>query len=327
MLEKYANLLYEVETMNFQSEKLNKLQEALSMKDLPAGKCIKTLRAILTALDNRLNFVSWAVLNGLLLWDILQMIRLEKWQQLYKDKVNDWFDVIVELDVLISFGNYGFNHPLAVYPVISEEKLAITAKELGHPLISEKERVNNDFEIRQGEFMIITGANMAGKSTYLRTIGVNLILAMCGAPVIAAEFYFKPVDLCTSIRTTDSLLKNESYFYAELKRLRMIIEVLRSGKEIFIILDEILKGTNSKDKHKGSEALLKQFVSLNATGIVATHDVSLGFLADAFPDHIKTRCFEVDIHGNELSFDYKLRDGISKNMNATLLMKKMGITI
>jgi len=327
LLQKYSHLLSEIENKSFQSELLRQLQGKLTKEGFQAGNSIKKLKAILTALDNRLNFVSWAILNGLFLWDILQMIRLENWQKKYQGELNQWFDVLNEIDILNSLANFAFNHPEAIFPEVTEETLKIEATELGHPLIPANVRVNNDFEISKGEFTIITGANMAGKSTYLRTIGTNLILAMCGAPVIARRFLFKPADLYTSIRTTDSLFKNESYFYAELKRLSRIIDELRKGREMFIILDEILKGTNSKDKHKGSEALLRQFINFNATGIVATHDVSLSILEEKFPNEIKNRCFEVDISGNELSFDYKLRKGVSQNMNATLLMKKMGITI
>ena len=150
---------------------------------------------------------------------------------------------------------------------------------------------------------------------------------MCGAPVCADEFNFNPVNIFTSIRTNDSLYKNESYFYSELKRLKRIIDELKTDKKLFVVLDEILKGTNSKDKHAGSEALLKQFITLKTSGIVATHDVALGKLEESFPKNIKNKCFEVEINGSQLSFDYKLREGVSKNMNATILMREMGITV
>ena len=292
-----------------------------------ASKSLKSLSAILNALDNRMNFVSWTIFNGLLLWDILHMRRLENWQKLHKDKIVDWFESIAELDALICFANFSYNHPDAIFPEIMNGENGVKAESLGHPLIPREVRVDNPLEIKNSQFIIITGANMAGKSTYLRTVGINLILGMCGAPVCATKFSFKPVEIYTSIRTSDSLQKNESYFYSELKRLKAIIDELKTGKELFIILDEILKGTNSKDKHAGSEALLKQLIRYNASGIVATHDVALGILQESFPDHILNRCFEVDIDGDRLTFDYKLREGVSKNMNATLLMREMGITV
>ncbi|NOX46905.1 MAG: DNA mismatch repair protein MutS, partial [Chlorobi bacterium] len=220
-----------------------------------------------------------------------------------------------------------FNNPEAEFPQVKNSDYIFKAEELGHPLIPKVERVDNEVGVKVKGFSIITGANMAGKSTYLRTIGVNLILGMIGAPVCGRGITISPIQLYTSIRTDDSLQKNESYFYSELKRLKAIIDELKKGTKLFIILDEILRGTNSKDKHAGSEALLKQLIDLKASGIIATHDVALGNLEKSFPEHIKNRCFEVDINGSVLSFDYKLRDGVSKNMNATILMREMGITV
>lgn len=327
MLVKYALLLNSVEEQNFTSPKLIRLKDKLKSNKGSAGKNIKQLSAILTALDNRLNFVSWALFNGLMLWDILQMKRLESWQDNHKDNMKSWFDIIAEIDALNSFSNYNYNNTDTVFPQFQNSKFQLSAKNMGHPLIKKSQRVNNDITINDGEFLVITGANMAGKSTFLRTIVVNMILGMCGAPVCADTFYFQPHKIFTSIRTNDSLHKNESYFYSELKRLKRIIDELKSGTQLFVVLDEILKGTNSKDKHAGSEALLKQFITLKTCGIVATHDVALGNLEEAFPNNIKNKCFEVDINGSQLSFDYKLKDGVSKNMNATILMREMGITV
>ncbi|MCD4694825.1 MAG: hypothetical protein K8S16_01190 [Bacteroidales bacterium] len=327
MLKKYSLLLNLVEKVDATVPKLNEIKKVLGTEKNSAGLKLKKLASILTALDNRLNFVSWALLNGLLLWDIMQMIRLERWQAKYMGDVKKWFDVIAQVDALNSVANFAFNHPDAVYPDIYSGPFEMNAKNLGHPLIPNNQRIANDFNIKKGEFVIVTGANMAGKSTFLRTVGINLILGMIGAPVCAAEIRFSPISVYTSIRTKDSLLKNESYFYAELKRLKAIIDELKEGRELFVILDEILKGTNSKDKHAGSEALLNQLLSLNATGIVATHDVALGSLEDVFPKQVKNLCFEVDINDGQLFFDYKIRPGISRNMNATFLMREMGITV
>ena len=327
MLNMFTLLLNEIESKELKSPMLRELRKKLLDNGTNAGKSIKKLSAILTALDNRLNFVSWILFNGLVLWDILQMKRLENWQKQHKIKLALWFEVIAEIDTLNSFACYYYNNEYASFPQIITAQFAVKAESMGHPLINKKARVDNIVEISNNEFIIITGANMAGKSTYLRTIGVNLILGMCGAPVCAKNFRFSPIRIYTSIRTKDSLHKNESYFYSELKRLKYIIDELKNGTKLFVVLDEILKGTNSKDKHAGSEALLKQFISLNTSGIVATHDVALGALEKYFPDHIKNKCFEVDINGSRLSFDYKLKEGVSKNMNATVLMREMGITV
>ena len=188
--------------------------------------------------------------------------------------------------------------------------------------------VRNDIDmVKRPFFIIVTGANMAGKSTYLRTVGINYLLACIGAPVCARQMEICPARLITSLRTSDSLNDNESYFFAELKRLKLIIDKLQAGEELFIILDEILKGTNSMDKQKGSFALIKQFMTLQANGIIATHDLLLGTLIDLFPDDIRNYRFDADITDNELTFSYRLRPGIAQNMNACFLMKKMGIAV
>lgn len=328
MLKKYASILRMIDEEDFKSDRLALLKEKLKVRNLLASENIDKLANIINGLDQRLNMLTAVLLNGLFLWDIIYSLRLERWQSTFKDEFPKWFSVIGEIDALSSLACYTYNNPENCFPEIRSKKFKLWAKELGHPLIPSDTRVNNDIRIENmGNFMIITGANMAGKSTWLRTVGINMILAMVGAPVCAQEFEFYPLEIYTSMRTLDSLAKNESYFYAELKRLQMIIKELTKGSQIFIILDEILKGTNSKDKHDGSKALLKQFIHLNTVGLIATHDIQLGELVNIFPENIKNYCFEVEIEGERLHFDYKLREGISKNLNATILMKKMGITI
>ena len=166
---------------------------------------------------------------------------------------------------------------------------------------------------------------MAGKSTFLRTLSVNLILAMNGAPVCAKEFIFTPCDILSSIKIQDSLSSNESYFYAELVRIREIIEHLKTNPRTLVVLDEILRGTNTSDKQKGSRGLLEKLISLNAAVLIATHDLSLGELEKSHPNTIVNNCFEVELTNDQLIFDYKLKKGISQKLNATYLMKKMGI--
>ncbi|MBI9036786.1 MAG: hypothetical protein JEY97_01520 [Bacteroidales bacterium] len=328
LLSKYATLLSEIENYDFGSELLKRSQKILYDKKHSASFYIKKLSKITNAFDARLNMLVGAILNIFLLWDLLQIYRMENWQKKHKQNLPLWFEVIAEFDALSAFANFRFNNPNSVFPEISKSDFQIISTELGHPLIDRKERVDNDFVINDWkQFLIITGANMAGKSTYLRTVGVNLVLAMTGSTVCAKSFKFTPVEIFTSIRTKDSLQKNESYFYAELKRLQIIISKLNNGERLFIILDEILKGTNSKDKQEGSKALLKQLINLYSSGIIATHDLALGSLADIYPRNIVNHCFEVEIENEKLIFDYKLKNGISKNLNATFLMKQMGITM
>ena len=166
---------------------------------------------------------------------------------------------------------------------------------------------------------------MSGKSTFLRTVGVNLVLAMTGAAVFAKEMAFSPVQIHSSIRTSDSLAKKESYFYAELKRLKQIIDELEGGAVKLILMDEVLKGTNSKDKQSGSIALIKQLLNYRSVGMFATHDLILGELQEIYPDNIINLCFEIAIEEERMVIDYKLQQGVCKNLNATFLMKKLGI--
>ncbi|MDT8393708.1 MAG: hypothetical protein RQ761_07675 [Bacteroidales bacterium] len=329
VLKKYSSLFDMIESQSFSSRKLQNSRQTLISNGLSAGRAVKQLARITNAFDTRLNLLAGFLMNIFFLWDIRQSVRLEKWKEKYKSYLPGWFEVIGEVDALVSFAGYAYNNPDFIFPDIVEgDEMYLKAEQLGHPLIHAGKRVCNDYRVNGwGQFTILTGANMAGKSTFLRTVGVNIILAGCGAPVCAVNMQVSPVDMVTSIHTIDSLANNESYFYAELKRLKMIIDMLKKGNRVFIILDEILKGTNSRDKQSGSKALVEQLISLKAAGIIATHDLSLGELEKRFPDHIKNQCFEVIIDKDRLDYDYILKEGIAQNMNATILMERMGITV
>jgi DNA mismatch repair ATPase MutS len=260
------------------------------------------------------------------LWDIRCVYRLWLWHKQNHKKLARWLDVISEFDALISLANFANNHPEYIFPEIHEGDFVFRALKMGHPLLRDDKRVCNDLEINGwNKVMIITGANMAGKSTFLRTVGVNLILGRMGAPVCAEKMILTPIALYTNMRTTDSLLKDESYFFAELKRIKGVLERLRMGEQIFVILDEMLKGTNSIDKLNGSKELIRKLVQFNSVSLIATHDLKLSEMDVEFPDQIFNKCFEISINDDEMVFDYKLTDGVTKTMNATFLMKKMGI--
>ena len=327
LLHKYSKLIGLIEKEDFESSALIDQQDKLKTAH-DASDSIRKLSKIANALDARLNIFGWLFLNYFILWDIYQTRRLEQWREANRDHVPEWFDVLSEIDALNSLGCFAYNHPGFILPKPVEHAFDLEAMDCGHPLINPKVRVDNPISFTSwDQFVIITGANMAGKSTYLRTVAVNFVLAMVGAPVCATKFNFSPASIFTSIRTKDNLLQNESYFYAELKRLKAIIDELEKGNRLFIILDEILKGTNSKDKQSGSKALLKQLIRFGSSGLIATHDLALGDLIKEYPENIRNMRFEVEIINDELEFDYKLKDGISRNLNATFLMKKMGITI
>lgn len=324
-LSAYSKLLEQVENTRFESEVLIKLQQTI-VTGKPASAHIRKLASHIRNLDMAFAAPVLLILNPLLLWNVLYALKTTKWLNQNAEKTMVWFATLAETDALISLATFTSNKPHYIFPEISDT-VYFQGKQLGHPLIADEKCVKNDIEILSKPFfMIVTGANMAGKSTYLRTIGVNHFLASIGVPVCAESMTFFPGRLLTNLRTSDSLVNNESYFFAELKRLKMIIDNLKSGEEgIFIILDEILKGTNSQDKQKGSFALMKRLINLGANGIIATHDLALGELEKEFPHEIKNFHFDAHIQENTLSFDYTLRRGIAQNMNATFLMRNMGI--
>ena len=328
MLSTYVRLIELADKQSMGSPLLIALKKEFESHGKKASEVLGILAKELDRLDLRNNLILYALLEGSMFWQLRQMLRIERWKEEYGTHLLQWLEALGKLDALCALGTFAFNHPEYTYPEITDEPFVFRAKNMGHPLMPRKQCVVNDVEIPQRPyFLIITGANMAGKSTYLRTIGCNYILACIGAPVCCSSLEIYPAHLMTSLRTSDSLAHNESYFFAELKRLQQILERLKNGEEMFIILDEILKGTNSMDKQKGSFALVKQLLKLKTNGIIATHDLLLGDLIQHFPDEISNYCFEADIQNDELTFSYKLREGIAQNMNACFLMQKMGIAI
>lgn len=320
-LQKYANLLKYLQAPNFSSLLMSKL----SSQAQDAGKKVENLASLVHALDARLNFLTTMLMNSIFLYDLQCVYRLEKWKEKNAQNLNMWLEAISDTEVIISFGTFAYNNPSFNYANI-HSSLSISAKALGHPLIAQNECIVNDFQIGNGpSILIITGANMAGKSTFLRTLGINLVLALNGAPVCAQEFICPIIHMRSGMRTADSLKDHQSYFYAELDRLKGIMDELRRDIPLLILLDEILKGTNSTDKQAGSIALVKQLMPHPCLAIIATHDLALGELENQFPDKVKNYSFEANIENDQLSFDYKLKEGIAQKMNATFLMRKMGI--
>jgi DNA mismatch repair ATPase MutS len=325
-IEKYRQLISLIESEKFDSTLLNDLKSIFKKENESASESIKELKKQTDKLDARMNIVVAVLLNGILLWDINIMRRIEKWRNSHKDNFIKWVDAIGEFDAFISLGMYAHNNPDYIFPEVETDHFVIEAENIGHPLLNEKILIKNNYHISHAPKVdLLTGANMAGKSTFLRTVGVNLTIAMIGAPVCASRYKFSPIHLFTSLRTNDSLQENESFFYAELKRLHLLTEQYEQGRQVFFLLDEILKGTNSKDQHAGSEALIKKILRLNGVGIVATHDVELSKLSSEFSEKVRNLRFEITIKANKLNFDYKLSEGVCSTMNASFLMKSMGI--
>ena len=301
---------------------LSKSQEALFNDDQNLMQSLKQLEKIQNRMDFRMNLLVGTVLNFYLAWDYHVIHQWNQWKNDNQNNLGKWEKQLAQLEVWISGAVYRFNFPETCYAQLSQHD-AIRISELGHPFVQSQKRVCNDVELtEENHFLIITGPNMAGKSTYLRSLGLAFICANAGFPILAKSCEIPQMSLYSSMRTTDDLTVESSYFHAELTRLRFIMDAIERGEKVFIILDEILKGTNSKDKEIGSAKFLEKLKSLNAKGVIATHDLSLCNLATNNVAY-KNWYFDSTIENNELSFDYKIRNGVCQNMNASFLLKKM----
>ncbi len=321
--KQYHQLLAFIEKETFTSKILKQRQTEIKTESKKASQIFLELSKILDAFDQRNNMIIGIFANAFALRDLHHCYRIEQWMNNYVEKVESWFEVIAFFDAQNSLANFEFNHPNFSFPKIIDNQTTIKTEDLGHPLIDEEKRITSTVTINNEEFFIITGANMAGKSTFLRTISLSIVMSNIGLPVCASNFEYTPVKLITSMRTSDSLTEDESYFFSELKRLKYIVNHIESDN-YFIILDEILKGTNSTDKAIGSRKFVQKLVGSNSTGIIATHDLSLCEISEELSE-VKNYFFDAEIINDELHFDYTLKSGICKNMNASFLLKKMEI--
>ncbi|HLK28389.1 MAG TPA: hypothetical protein VKT28_07395 [Puia sp.] len=323
ILNQYADILKIFASINPQQSVLLK---ELNNTSLQAHQTIKQLSQLTSWFDQRLNMVVNILLNSFVVYDIQCIIALENWKEKNSKDFEKYIDCVGNIERSSSIANFAHNHPRYSYPLISDNSFLIEAKQTAHPLIPENESVPNDFSIgKENKLHLLTGSNMSGKTTFLRTIGTNLLLAQCGAPVCATSFSFMPMNILSSIRVSDSLQEHTSYFMAELKRLQQIILQLQNGKPALVLVDEILRGTNSEDKTFGSEEFVKKLLQYNCLSLFATHDLALSKLENEFPGKVSNYCFESIIQNGELLFDYKLQTGVAKNRNASFLMKKMQI--
>ncbi len=321
ILENYSRIFQLLGEQSFASS----IMKAHHQIATDAAENVKKFSSLVNALESRMNLIARVFGNGLFLYDFHCVSNLEAWREQHAGSLPSWISSLAEWDSLLSFATLHYNQPTYAFAEINE-RLALSGKEIGHPLIHSQERINNNFDLgNPAGVMLITGANMAGKSTFLRTIGINYLLASNGSPVCATQWSSPLAVLRSGMRTSDSLQEHQSYFYAELNRLQSIIENLREGKPMIILLDEILKGTNSTDKQTGSRELIKQLIKQKALVLLATHDIALGDMEQLYPDRIVNTCFEGKIENEQLTFDYKLNRGLAQKANATFLMRKMGI--
>ncbi len=323
LLKQYSFLLKEIEKHSFASSELQLLQTRLRSTQRKASTSIHELSLLFGRLEHVQNIFAGPILNGLFTYHLHVLRSLAKWRRLYATHIEDWLDTIGEFEQLNSLANFSHNNPDFVFPNINAAQ-HIQFEDLGHPLIAKENSVTNSIDFDNQKFFILTGSNMSGKSTFLRTLGVNMVLAGIGAPVYATKANVHPMPVFVSMRLSDSLSDSESYFYAEVKRLKSIMDHL-DQEQSFVLLDEILRGTNSDDKRNGTMEVIRKMVEKQAFGGIATHDLEVCNVTNEHPKILSNKRFEVEIVDDELVFDYKLREGICENKSASFIMKKMGV--
>jgi len=323
LLNGYASAILWTENQNWKSS------YTLSLLDsgIPVSKEIKGLTKIIENFDARLNIIVGGVLNALLLWDLKCCINLNNWYKSSSKHVIVALDHLGDFEELISLATTAYNQPDWVFPVITDQfELATT--QIGHPLINNQVRVNNDFRVDAKPTVdIVTGSNMAGKSTFLRTLGINMVLAYAGAPVCAETMQLAVFSINTYMRIKDSLNESTSTFKAELNRLKMILDNVVKDKDTFVLIDEMLRGTNSRDKYLGSKVFIQKLIAEKTPALFATHDLQLADLIIDHPEAVRNFHFDIQITDGEMRFDYLLKHGPCKNFNAAILLKEIGLTL
>ncbi len=317
----YVNIIMLIVTADLKSREGRDIIRQLSANKQDALKSFRLLKGIINALDQR-NEIWVPISNALYLADYFIVRRFLLWQDRYMGHIDEWIAAVSHFDALVSMATFRYNEPAATdAELVDADEVVYEARGLYHPFLGMK-AVRNDFTIADRHYYIVTGANMAGKSTFLRSIGINYVLASCGMPVFADSLRLSLFSLFSSMRTTDDLAHGISYFNAELLRLQQLIETCRQNRHTLIILDEILKGTNSLDKLNGSRLFLQSVSALPVTGIIATHDLELSKMQQQYPDRFHNYCFEIRL-SDEIIYTYRLTEGVARNQNATYLLKNI----
>lgn len=327
ILASYTEVFKRMEREDWQSARCKEL--AAQLKDNQTAKNIHELSVLINKLNYSLIMIVGFVLNVFFLWALKQVIAIEAWKESNKQNLEDAFEIIAEFEALYSLSSLATNYPDWCFPEIAEgDGYTYTAKNMAHPLIDTAHRISNDFTLNN-EFKIdiITGSNMAGKSTFLRTIGINAVLGLCGAPVCASTMQLSVIHIITYMRIKDSLNESTSTFKAELDRLQMLLAAVGGEHKTYFLIDEMLRGTNSVDKYRGSKAVIEQLISKRGVGQVATHDLQIARLEDEYPDYIRNFYFDIQVQNGEMLFDYKIKPGECKTFNASLLLKQIGIEV
>lgn len=328
----YLSLIKTAEKQRFETKRLNVLQAVFAQNDTRASDEIGALKRILEMFQQKgtRNTIGknafYGMLNNLWLIDVHLILKAEEWKSRNRAHIDPWITAISELEALASIAGFAHSNPHYTFPEIATEPYLIDFKSVGHPLLKREKRISNDFTMHgRGATTMVTGSNMAGKSTFLRTVGINLVLAFMGAPCCASRARVSPLRIFTSMRTQDNLEESVSSFYAELQRIEQLLKLVSEGEPIFFLLDEMFKGTNSQDRFRGGVSLIRQLGELNAFGMISTHDLDLARLTEDLA--IENFSFNSVIKEGQISFDYRLTPGICTDFNASELMRRSGIRI
>ena len=325
----YSRLVKLLEVQHFCSELLVELRRVFVMNDTNVvSRELKTLSSIASSIEVRYNPLGHFIFNMLFLWDIRCLIRVERWKKRNGGLVRKWISTIGEFEMISSLSQIRFENRNWEFPELREGEPFLNAEGMGHPLITVSKRVCNDYALSSpGNVSILTGSNMSGKSTFLRTVGLNLVLAYAGAPVCAERFSCSRFDLYTSMRVHDDLQNNVSSFYAELLRIKMIVDAIGSGRYVYFLLYELFRGTNSQDRYDGALEVLTMLSTSATGGIISTHDLMLAKLEQQNSQKFKNYHFGELVSSGGISFDYVLRLGPSRTRNALAMMRLIGIPV
>lgn len=339
-LSRYGAMLKLLEEEKLEAPLLVTLQKRLRESGASATQEMNALSRIVGFVDARNNEVFRLFIGPALMWNLWCGLALGKWRARAGKVAFGWFRALAELEALASLAGFAFENPAATYPELDDERPTFRAEALGHPLIDPDKRVANDVTLEgPGHALVVTGSNMSGKSTLLRAIGINAVLANAGAPVCAKSFRVGRLKVATSMRVHDSLEEGTSRFYAELKKLKLVLDLARTARDehakaeespsptVLFLLDEILHGTNTRERLIGARAILKELIGMGAMGAVSTHDLGLGDLEAEMPGQVKNVHFEEQVEGEVMSFDYRLRTGVVQSSNALRLMKIVGLDV
>jgi len=326
-LDLLSGVLARVEAHGFQSPQLQALQRELLSNGVSGSQAIARLRILVDRINSRHN-IFVRIIDAPLMYSVQVAFAAERWRKTHGSALRLWVNAIGQMEALVSLASYSFEHPSDPFPVFADGAAAFDAEELGHPLVPAATCVRNNLNIcGKTRVLLVSGSNMSGKSTLLRAVGMNVVLAMAGAPVRARRLSLTPLRVGASIRVNDSLREGNSRFYAEITRLRQIFDLAGGDPPLLFLLDELLQGTNSKDRRIGAEGIVRALVKRGAIGLVSTHDLALTDIGGPVEIQLRNVHFQDDLANGRMTFDYKLRDGIVTKSNGLELMRSIGLEV